>query len=89
MMKYTKNSQTLSRIYQKIREISKEKKELQRQENLRALKEIGDKLKKDRIEYELSKKRKALKTSLNAVKTEPVKSYSGLYKLYIGHQLKK
>lgn len=88
MMKYTKNSQTLSRIYQKIREISKEKKELQRQENLRALKEIGDKLKKDRIEYELSKKRRARKTALNAVK-KARKSYSGLYKLYVGHQINK
>lgn len=87
-MKYLEQNQTLSRIYKKIREISKERKELKRQENLQVLKEIGDKLKKDRIEYELSKKRRALKTSLNSVKTTR-KSYSGLYKLYVGHQTNK
>ena len=38
-------------------------------------------------EYELYKQRKARKTSLNAVKSKPVKSYSGLYKLYVGHKL--
>lgn len=81
-------NQTLSRIYQKIREINKQRKELTRQENLRTLKEIGDKLKKDRIEYELSKKRRARKTALNAVK-KARKSYSGLYKLYVGHQINK
>ena len=81
-------NQTLSRIYQKIGEINKQRKELTRQENLRTLKEIGDKLKKDRIEYELSKKRRARKTALNAVK-KARKSYSGLYKLYVGHQINK
>jgi trimethylamine:corrinoid methyltransferase-like protein len=86
-MKYLEQNQTLSRIYKKIREISKERKELKRQENLQVLKEIGDKLKSDK-EYQLYKKRGALKTSLNSVKTAR-KSYSGLYKLYVGHKVNK
>ena len=86
-MKYTEQKQTLSRIYQKIEELSKERKELKRQENLRVLKEMDIRFKEMDKEYELYKQRKARKTALNSVKSRPVKSYSGLYKLYMGHQL--
>ena len=88
-MKYTEQNQTLSRIYKKIREANRERKELQRQENLRVLKEMDIRFKEMDKEYELYKQRKARKTSLNAVKSKPVKSYSGLYKLYMGHKLNK
>ena len=85
-MKYTEQKQTLSRIYKKIREISKERTELKRQENLRVLKEMDIKFKQMDKEYELYKQRKARKTSLNAFK-KARKSYTGLYKLYVGHKL--
>lgn len=87
-MKYLEQNQTLSRIYKKIREISKERTELKRQENLQVLKEMDIKFKQMDKEYELYKQRKARKTSLNAVK-KARKSYAGLYKLYVGHQLNK